>query len=179
MSRLTAPAPAELTADVQSSLDQVQAQFGFVPNMFATLAASPGVLDFVMTAQAKGNRLLDAKTRHTIALAVSDADGCDYCLAIHTAGSLQGGMTPEDIDLSKAGGSVDPKRAAAARLAREVIATRGHISDAGLADIRSAGYADAQILAIVTLAVRALLTNYLNNLNQTIIDIPVPAVEAG
>jgi hypothetical protein len=38
------------------------------------------------------------------------ANGCDYCLAIHTAGSRHGGMTPEDIELCKAGSSIDPKQ---------------------------------------------------------------------
>jgi uncharacterized peroxidase-related enzyme len=178
MTRLTGPATDQITDDVQATLDQLAGQFGFVPNMFTTLAANPAVLDLVMTAQARGNRLLDAKTRHTIALAVSDANGCDYCLALHTAGSHQGGMSADDIELGKAGSSVDPKRAAAARFAKQVIETRGHVDDADLAAVRGAGYTDAQVLAIVTLAVRALLTNYLNNVNQTIVDIPAPPADA-
>jgi AhpD family alkylhydroperoxidase len=133
------------------------------------------VLDIVMTLQGKGDRLLDAKTRHTIALAVSEADGCEYCLSLHTAGSLQGGMSFEDIDLARAGSSVDPRRAAVARFTHRVIETRGHVTDADLAAVRGAGYTDPQILAIVTLAVRALMTNYINNVNKTTLDIPTPA----
>lgn len=38
----------------------------------------------------------------------------------------------------------------------------------------SRGYTDPEILAIVTLVVRALLTNYLNNVNLTDVDIPAP-----
>jgi uncharacterized peroxidase-related enzyme len=173
MSRLTVPAPEEVSADAQAVLDKVGAQFGFVPNMFKTLASNPAVLDVVMTLQAKSSRVLDAKTRHTIALAVSEANGCDYCLAIHTFGSSQlGGMSSEDIDLARAGSSVDPKRAAAARFAQRVVQSRGQVSDADLAAVRSAGYADPEILAIVTLAVQFLLTNFINNVNQTDVDIP-------
>ncbi|WP_344210653.1 carboxymuconolactone decarboxylase family protein [Kribbella sancticallisti] len=63
--------------------------------------------------------VLDAKTRHSIALAVSQANDCDYCLAIHTYVSSEfGGMSNDDIDLSRAGTSVDPKRAAAAHFAQ-------------------------------------------------------------
>jgi uncharacterized peroxidase-related enzyme len=174
MSRLNVLPAHEPPADVQGALDQIGAQFGFVPNMFTMLASNPTVLDFVMTVQTKTSRLLDAKTRHTIALAVSEANGCDYCLALHTAGSRQGGMSVEDIELARAGSSVDPKRAAVARFAQQVIETRGHVSDANLAAVRGAGYTDPQILAIVTLAVRALLTNYLNNVNLTDVDIPAP-----
>jgi uncharacterized peroxidase-related enzyme len=174
MSRLNVLPAEEPSADVRGTLDQVEAQFGFVPNMFTMLASNPTVLDLVMTVQTKASRLLDARTRHTIALAVSEADGCDYCLALHTAGALKGGMSVEDIELARAGSSVDPKRAAVARFAQRVIETRGRVSNADLAAVQGAGYTDPQILAIVTLVVRALLTNYLNNVNLTDVDIPAP-----
>ncbi|GAA1560379.1 hypothetical protein GCM10009789_12080 [Kribbella sancticallisti] len=50
---------------------------------------------------------------------MSQANDCDYCLAIHTYVSSEfGGMSNDDIDLSRAGTSVDPKRAAAAHFAQ-------------------------------------------------------------
>ncbi|MGB3334936.1 MAG: carboxymuconolactone decarboxylase family protein [Mycobacterium sp.] len=173
MSRLTTPAPEVLPAGAQTVLDNVGNQFGFVPGMFAMLASNPTVLDVVMTLQTASSRVLDAKTRHTIALAVSEANGCDYCLAIHSYVSSElGGMSGDDIELARAGSSTDPKRAAVARFAARLIETRGKVSDAELAAVRGAGYGDPQILAIVTVAVQALLTNYINNVNQTAVDIP-------
>ncbi|MEU1600758.1 carboxymuconolactone decarboxylase family protein [Streptomyces sp. NPDC005708] len=141
--------------------------------MFVTLASNPAVLDVVMALQGSLSRVLDAKTRHTIALAVSQANGCDYCLAVHSYVSSEfGGMSSEDIDLGRAGSSVDPKRAAVARFAQQVVECRGRVSDADLAAVRGAGYTDPQILAIVTVAVAAQLTNFINNVNQTDVDIP-------
>ncbi|MGW0084312.1 carboxymuconolactone decarboxylase family protein [Streptomyces sp. NPDC003393] len=173
MSRLTVPAPDDIPSEAKGILDTVGAQFGFVPNMFATLASNPTVLDVVTGLQTSLSRVLDAKTRHTIALAVSQTNGCDYCLAIHTYVSSElGGMSSDDIDLARAGSSTDPRRAAVARFAQQVVESRGQVSDADLAAVRGAGYTDAQILAIVTVAVRALLTNFINNVNQTDIDIP-------
>jgi uncharacterized peroxidase-related enzyme len=126
-----------------------------------------------MALQGSLSRVLDAKTRHTIALAVSQANGCDYCLAVHSYVSSEfGGMSSEDIDLGRAGSSVDPKRAAVARFAQQVVESRGRVSDADLAAVRGAGYTDPQILAIVTVAVAAQLTNFINNVNQTDVDIP-------
>ena len=81
-------------------------------------------------------------------------------------------MSSDDIDLSRAGSSVDPKRAAVARFAQRVVDSRGQVSNADLAAVRGAGYTDPQILAIVTVAVQVLLTNFINNVNQTDIDIP-------
>ncbi|MFG2078110.1 carboxymuconolactone decarboxylase family protein [Nonomuraea maritima] len=173
MSRLNAPEYGDVPAHVRNTLDKVGMQFGFVPNMFATLASNPAVLDVVMTLQGSLARVLDARTRHTIALAVSEANGCDYCLAVHSYVSSElGGMSSDDIDLARSGSSIDPKRAAVARFAQQVVESRGRVSDADLAAVRGAGYTDPQILAIVTVAVQALLTNFINNVNQTDIDIP-------
>jgi uncharacterized peroxidase-related enzyme len=173
VSRLKTPALEDLPAGPRQILDKVGAQLGFVPNMFKTISANPTVLEAVTTLQRTMSQVLDAKTRHSIALAVSEANGCDYCLAIHTYVSSEfGGMSSDDIDLSRAGSSVDPKRAAVARFAKRVVESRGQVSDADLEAVRGAGYTDPQILAIVTVAVQALLTNFINNVNQTDIDIP-------
>lgn len=173
MSRLTTPASEDIAVDAQSVLGAVGKQFGFVPNMFAMIASNPTVLDIVMSLQSGLSRVLDAKTRHTIALAVSEANGCEYCLAVHSYVSAElGGMSSDDIALSRSGSSIDPKRAAVARFAQRVVETRGSVADADLAAVRGAGYTDPQILAIVTVAVQTQLTNYINNVNQTVVDIP-------
>jgi len=179
MSRLTTPASDEIAADTQRVLANVGKQFGFVPDMFTLLASNPAVLDVVLSLQGSLARVLDAKTRHTIALAVSAANGCDYCLAVHSFVSAElGGMADDDVELARSGGSIDPKRAAAAHFAQQLIETRGRVNDADLAAVRSAGYSDSQILAIITVAVQALLTNYINNVNQTVIDIPTAGTPA-
>jgi uncharacterized peroxidase-related enzyme len=173
VSRLNVPSLDDVPAGAQRILDNVGAQLGFVPNMFKTIASNPAVLEAVTTLQGNLSRVLDARTRHSIALAVSEANGCDYCLAIHTYVSSEfGRMSKEDIELGRAGSSVDPKRAAVARFAQRVVETRGRVSDADLEAVRGAGYTDPEILAIVTVAVQALLTNFINNVNQTDIDIP-------
>jgi uncharacterized peroxidase-related enzyme len=173
MSRLTAPTPEDIPAGAQSLLDEIRKQFGFAPAMFDTLAANPAVLEIVMTLQGSIGRLLDAKTRHTIALAVSHSNDCDYCQALHTYVSSElGGMSADDIELARTGSSTDPRRAAVARFVQRVIETRGQVGDADIAAVRTAGYSDAEILAIVTIAVVFLLTNYLNNVNETVVDIP-------
>ncbi|MGW7424174.1 carboxymuconolactone decarboxylase family protein [Streptomyces sp. NPDC054813] len=167
-----------MPAGAQQILGNVGAQLGFVPNMFKTLAANPAVLEVVTTLQGTLSRVLDGRTRHSIALAVSQANGCSYCLAMHTHVATEfGGMSDDDIKLARLGSSVDPKRAAAARFAQQVVESRGQVSDTDLAEVRGAGYTDAQILAIVAVAVQFLLTNFINNVNQT--DLDIPAVDSG
>ncbi|MGW9031584.1 carboxymuconolactone decarboxylase family protein [Streptomyces sp. NPDC055722] len=173
VSRLNVPPLEDVPAGAQRILDNVGAQLGFVPNMFKVIASNPAVLEGVTTLQGTLSRVLDAKTRHSIALAVSQANGCNYCLAIHTYVATEfGGMSGDDIELGRVGSSVDPKRAAAARFAQRVVESRGQVSDAELAGVRGAGYTDPQILAIVAVAVQFLLTNFINNVIRADIDIP-------
>jgi uncharacterized peroxidase-related enzyme len=173
VSRLDVPAAEDIPAGSRQILDGVGAQLGFVPEMFKVIASNPTVLEVVTTLQGTLSRVLDARTRHSIALSVSEANGCDYCLAMHTyVSSKFGGMSNEDIALGRAGSSVDPQRAAAADFAHRLVDSRGRVSDEDLAGVRAAGYTDSQILAIVAVAVQALLTNFINNVNQTGIDIP-------
>jgi uncharacterized peroxidase-related enzyme len=180
LSRLNVSPLDDVPAGARRILDNVGAQLGFVPNMFKTIASNPAVLEVVTTLQGTLSRVLDAKTRHSIALAVSQANGCSYCLAMHTYVATEfGGMSGDDIELVRVGSSVDPKRAAAARFAQQVVDSRGRVSDAELAGVRGAGYTDPQILAIIAVAVQFLLTNFINNVNQTDLDIPaVGSVDA-
>lgn len=174
MSRLSAPTPSDVPVGTQAVLAGIRRQFGFAPGMFDILAASPVVLEIVMGLQKSISRLLDANTRHTIALAVSQSNGCGYCQALHAYVSSElGGMSDEDIEMARTGSSTDPRRAAVARFVQRVVGSRGQVDDADLAAVRGAGYVDAEILEIVTVAVVFLLTNYLNNVNETVVDVPV------
>jgi uncharacterized peroxidase-related enzyme len=171
MSRFLIAEPDAAPSAAQPILKAIDAQMGFVPNTFKAMAANPTVLEAATSLQNTLAKTLDAKTRNSIALAVSQTNGCDYCLAVHSfVAAKMTGMSDEDITLGRIGGSTDPKRAAAARFAHQVVSSRGKVSDAEIAAVREAGYSDPQILGIVALAVQALLTNYLNNVIDTDID---------
>lgn len=173
MSRLSTPELTDIDAKTRGTLDVIAKQFGFAPGMFTALAANPTVFEIVMGLQGGIAKLLDAKTRHAIALATSHSNNCDYCSALHGYLSANlGRMSSEEIELARTGGSTDPKRAAAARFSQRVIETRGRVADDDIAAVREAGYTDSEIQAIVTVVVVTLLTNYLNNVNDTVVDIP-------
>ena len=75
---------------VQADLDNVDKMLGFVPNLHRLMSISPNALSGWATMMRSFAKTLDVKTRDGIALAVSEADGCDYCLAAHSfiAGNL-------------------------------------------------------------------------------------------
>ena len=118
-------------------------------------------------------KALDIKTRDAIALAVSEMNGCGYCLAAHSYLATNfARMSPEEIALNRQGKSLDARRAAAATFTQHLIKAHGTVNDADLQAVRDAGYSDAQILEMVALSSQFLLTNFINNVAQTDIDFP-------
>ena len=62
--------------------------------------------------------MLDVKTRDRIALAVSEVNRCEYCLAARTyIGLGMAKLTPDEVALNCKGGPSDPKAEAAVRFA--------------------------------------------------------------
>jgi len=175
MSRIAIPATIE-TAPVASQLllNVVKKQLGSAPNLFRLVANSPAALEgYVSLSGALAKGALPAATRERIALAVAEINGCDYCLSAHTyLGQHVAKLDAAEMAANRAGGSNDPHANAAVRFAAQVARARGHVSDADLAAVRSAGYDAAQIVEIVQHVALNTWTNYINEVAQTEIDFP-------
>jgi uncharacterized peroxidase-related enzyme len=156
----------------------VHKQLGVVPNLFRIVANSPAALEgYVGMLGALGRGVLPAALHERIALAVAEANGCDYCVSAHAyLGKHVAKLGDAEMDANRAGTSNDPKSAAAVRFARRVLQQRGHVADDDLRAVRNAGYDDAQIVEIVQHVALNVWTNYVNNVAQTAIDFPVVAV---
>lgn len=146
---------------------------GFTPNMMATFAQSPIAFNAWATLLGLLSKALDVKTRDSIGLAVSEVNGCNYCLAVHSFAAEHMAKLPADeIILARKGHATDPKRDAAVQFARKVIETRGHVSDADVNAVRDAGYTDANVMEIVALVAMYSLTNFFNNVFDPEKDFP-------
>ena len=174
MSRIAIPTRDAAPAASQPILDAVNKQLGIVPNLFRLVANSPAALAGMTGLSGALSKALDVKTRERIALAVAQVHGCDYCLSAHTYLGLNlAKISPEEIALNRKGRSGDPKADAAVHFAAKVAETRGQVSDADLAAVRTAGFTDAQIVEIVGLVVENVFTNFVNKVADTDIDFPV------
>jgi uncharacterized peroxidase-related enzyme len=172
MSRISIPTRDQAPAQAQPLLDKFNERFGFVPNLPRLMSISPTVLAGVVGFQNALSGLLDAETRIAIAIAVSEINGCDYCLKSHCHVALNHHkIAPDEVDRNRRGDSYDPKRRAAAQFAAKVVEERGHVSDEELKAVREAGFVDAQILEIVALSVQYLMTNFMSNVARIEIDI--------
>jgi len=173
MPRTEAPKPEQVPADSMPTLDLFTRNIGFTPNMMATFALSPIAFNAWAALLGSLSKALDVKTRDSIGLAVSEVNGCNYCLAVHsfTAEHLAKLPAPE-ITLARKGHSSDAKRDAAVQFARKVIETRGQVGDADVKVVRDAGYTDANVIEIVALVAMYSLTNFFNNVFDPEKDFP-------
>jgi uncharacterized peroxidase-related enzyme len=173
MSRIAIPTRDDAPAESKPILDNVRKMLGFVPNLQRLMSISPNALAGWAGLMGALAKTLDVKTRDGIALAVSEADGCDYCLAAHTYISTNLAKIPlEEVALNRQGLSGDAKRQAAVAFAKALIENRGKVSDEQFAAVRAAGWSDANIIEMIALTAQFLLTNFVNNAVQTPIDFP-------
>jgi uncharacterized peroxidase-related enzyme len=173
MARTVALKPEQVPADSKPTLDAFTKNIGFTPNMMASFAQSPIAFNAWATLLGSLSRALDVKTRDGIGLAVSEVNGCNYCLTVHSfTAEHMAKLSAEEIILARKGHASDPKRDAALQFARKVIETRGQVSDTDLKAVRDAGYTDANVMEIVALVAMYSLTNFFNNVFDPEKDFP-------
>jgi uncharacterized peroxidase-related enzyme len=173
MARIHQINPEVATGSAKAQLAAVKERLGLIPNMARAMANSPAVLDgYLQLSGALSKGFLPAKTREQIALAVAQANGCDYCLAAHTAIGKMVGLTAEQIRDSRLGTAVDAKTEALLRFARKIVETRGQLSGVDVQDVRDEGFDDGAIAEVVANVALNLFTNYFNDIAETDIDFP-------
>lgn len=154
-------------------LDAIQSQLGMVPNFLKVFANSPVALrSFLGLYGVANGGALDHQTRERIALALAQQNGCDYCVAAHTAIGRKSGLSMEEVHAARAGTSEDEQAAVAVKFARSLMEKKGAIGTLELAEVRSAGYSDAEIVEIITHVGLNFLTNVLGKSSQVDIDFP-------
>ena len=152
MPRRAALKREQVPADSKPTLDRVTKDIGLTSNMMAIWAQSPIAANSSAALLGAVSKTLDVKTRASIGLAVSEANGCSDCLALHSFTAEHMAKLPADeIIQARKGHASDPKRDAAIQFARKVIETRGKVSDADLKAVSDAGYTDAKVMEIVAL----------------------------
>jgi uncharacterized peroxidase-related enzyme len=173
MARIHIPDPKDAHPDTHQILNAVEQSLGFVPNLHRLMSLSPKVLTGWVALQTTLAQTIDLRTRDAIAVAVTEVNDCNYCRVAHTyRATTVSRSTADEIALNRQGKSGDPKRGAAALFARTVVERRGNIDDDDLIAVRSAGWTDADIVAIVALSAQFVMTNVLNNVAQTTADYP-------
>ena len=173
MNRIHQTDPTTSTGKTGQLFSAVKSKLGFVPNMMRVLGNSPAALEgYLNFSGALAGGALAPQLREQIALAVAEINGCGYCLSAHTLLGGKAGLNAEEIRSARKSSAADSKSDAAIKLARAVTLQRGVIADTDLQAARIAGLNDAEIVEVVQHVALNILTNYTNNVAQTVIDFP-------
>ncbi len=177
MPRLKTINPETAQGKAKLLLDGVQKSLGMTPNIMRMLANSPAALEaYLGLMKSLSGANIDAKTRESIALVTSAANGCDYCASAHTAIGKMVGLSDEETRASLRGQSSEPTRAAALQFAQAIVEKRGWVNDQDLERVRESGLGDAEITEIVATIAMTMFSNYFNHVAQTDIDFPIVKV---
>jgi uncharacterized peroxidase-related enzyme len=163
---------------VARTFDGIQKKLGMVPNMMRTMAHSPVVLEgYLGLSGALSRGRLPATLQEQIALAIAEANACNYCLSAHSALGRRAGLSDVELAASREGQATDGKAKAALQFALAILEHRGGVSEQEFARVRTAGFSDADIAEIIAHVALNVLTNYFNRAADT--DIDFPPVTAG
>lgn len=172
MSRFAQYTIATAPAASRPLLQAVDKALGFVPNLFATFAESPAVLEGILALDAsldKGS--LSKVERQLIKIAVSTENGCTYCVAAHStlAGMLK--ARSEVVEAVRTGAAVpDARIDALITFARAVVREKGFVPETTVAEFLAAGYTKAQVLEVVGQVGLKTLHNYVHALTKAPLD---------
>lgn len=178
MSRIPAVDRTVSNEKLRKNFDAIQKNLGVVPNMMRTMAQSASVLEgYLGFSGALSRGLLPGALQEQIALAVAEANACDYCLSAHSLLGRGAGLSEAAIDASREGRAADARTSAALHFATAVLQRRGAVSDEELAAVRAAGFSDGEIVELLAHVALNIFTNYFNRAAET--DIDFPRVTAG
>lgn len=164
------------TADAQAKpvLEKALAQVGFIPNMYAAMVNSPGLLDTYLTGYAAFRRQsgFAPPEQEVVLLTISRENGCDYCMAAHSVIADKMSKVPTEITNAIRDGApvADAKLAALSKFTRTMVVSRGLPSRADVEAFLAAGYTERHVLEVVLAIAVKTLSNYANHLFHTPID---------
>ena len=173
MSRIAIIEKSTANDEQKALLDAIDAQLGMVPNFLKVFANSPVALRAFLGLHGVANAgSLGAPTRERIALTLAQQNGCEYCVSAHTAIGRKTGLSAQEIAAARAGTSDDAQAAVAVKFARSLMDNKGEVSTLELAEMRGAGYSDADIVEVITHVGMNFLTNILGKASRVEIDFP-------
>ncbi len=162
------------SARVRSVLEKAKEQVGFLPNMYANMVNSPGLLEtylFGYNRFRKGSGFTPAE-QEVVFLTISRENGCHYCVAAHSMLAEKMSGVPKDvIEAIRDGTPIpDPKLAALNGFTHTLLGKRGWVDRTDVGSFVGAGFAESQVLEIVLAVAVKTLSNWSNHMFETRVD---------
>jgi len=173
MPDLKVPSRDQLAPDAQAIYDQFQQTIGKMPNLYATIGYSANALaTYTQYVKGQVKNTFHARDREGVYLIVSQLNGCEYCLASHTASAVKAGWKEEDTLLVRAGTHPDQKWQVIYGIVRSAIENKGAVDGSLLDAFYALGFNEAALIDLFVLINVMSFTNYVFRLTQIPIDYP-------
>ena len=152
--------PSAATGSVRTLLDGIARKRGYLPPLMRVLAHSPAALSgYIAFASALARGSLPTVLHERIALAVSQANDCEGCLAAHIGYAQVAGLADEEIAAARSFSSADPEATKVLSFARIMLETRGHLSDSDRAMVHDSDLGEEALIEIAALVAINIFTN--------------------
>lgn len=162
------------TADPEGRevLEQVQKNYGFVPNLLGNMAHAPATAKGYLTlGQLVGETSFDATEQQVIMLTVSRYNECEYCIGAHSAISAMQKLPADVIESIRNDEPIADEKLEALRVfTRKMVDQKGWLSDEDTGSFLAAGYGQRQILEVVLGVAMKTISNYTNHIAGTVLD---------
>ena len=156
----------------RATLEATARKYGFIPNLFGVLAESPtAVQAYAAINKALEQSALSPVEQQVVALTVSTANDCAYCVGAHSTVAQMVRM-PEDIltALRDQRPLSDRKLNALRTLVLSIMRHRGWVPEDELGHFVAAGYTQRHVLDVLTILSLKTLSNYVNHVAHTPLD---------
>ncbi|MEM9280125.1 MAG: carboxymuconolactone decarboxylase family protein, partial [Pseudomonadota bacterium] len=153
-------------------LEAAKQKVGFVPNLMATMAESPVMVESYLTLMALFDKSDMSETERQVILMTNNRlNGCTYCMAAHTAVSKMSGVDNEVIEALRNGTAInDPKLEALRTFSSIVHETRGHPTQEQVEAFIEAGYTKKTVLEVIVGTSLKVLSNYTTPITEPKLD---------
>jgi uncharacterized peroxidase-related enzyme len=169
--RLAAQHRSSESAQIRSVLEQAKQQVGFIPNMYARMVNSPGLLETYLFGYARFRKEsgFTPAEQEVVFLTISRENGCHYCVAAHSTLADVASDVPTTVtDAIRDGSPVpDPRLRALSEFTRVLLTKRGRPDRKDLVPFFAVGYTERQILEIVLAISVKTLSNWANHFFDT------------
>jgi uncharacterized peroxidase-related enzyme len=169
------PVTIEAAGDsVKSTLEQQKANFGFLPNMYQTMANSPVLLKTYLFGyeQFRTESDFTPGEQEVVFIVLSRENGCEYCVGAHSfIADNMSGVPAHVTDAIRARSTIkDSKLQALATFTKVLHDTRGLPTRTDVEGFIGAGYTEKNILEIILAMSVKTLSNYSNHVCQPELD---------
>jgi alkylhydroperoxidase family enzyme len=161
----------------KQALAGLKQAIGVVPNLAATMAASPPLVNsFVGTFGHFHGGSFTGAEKQTLLLSNAVANRSAWAVAFHSTLALREGVAEGDVQAIRAGKLPgDPRLAALSALTRALIDRRGHLDERDVQAFVGAGFAHEQVLEVIAGLAASVMANYTGNVTRPPVEEPFRA----